>query len=159
MANLQKSDTIAVIGMTIVGLIFFLMSLSVFKNLDADCPSSMLRDGWALIQALGACMVAAGVSYFICVLFGSNCYSQVETVRTGEVYFGIFGVFSLIIVGICAGMLKEYADITDKDKAACDDNNSSTKRLTMFVTIMSAMGVIFSAGYLIKLHFEEKVVV
>jgi peptidoglycan biosynthesis protein MviN/MurJ (putative lipid II flippase) len=133
------------------------MSISVFKNLDASCPSSTLRDGWALIQALGACMVAAGASYFICVMINRNCYSQVETVRTGEVYFGIFGVFSLVIVGICASMLKEYGDISDKDKANCDDTKNTTKRLTMFVTIMSSMGVLFTGGYLIKLHFDEKI--
>ena len=154
MTNLQKSDTISVIGMTIVGLIFFLLSLSVFKNLDAGCPSSMLRDGWALIQALGACMAAAGISYFLCVLFGSDCYSKEDTIHTGEVYFGIFGVFCFIIVALCAGMLKEYGNLSAKDKGDCDDNSNTTKRLTMFVTIMSSMGVIFSLGYFIKLHFE-----
>jgi hypothetical protein len=159
MLNLQKTDTIAVIIMTIIGVMFFIMSISVFKNLDASCPSSMLRDGWALIQALGACMVAAGVSYFVCVLFGGNCYSEMDNVRTSEVYLGIFGVFCLIIAGLCAGMIKEYGDLSAKDKSNCDDDSNTTKRLTMFVTVVSGLGVLISAGMLIKLHFDEKIAV
>jgi membrane-anchored glycerophosphoryl diester phosphodiesterase (GDPDase) len=99
-------------------------------------------------------MVAAGLSYFLCVLSGKNCYSQADAVRTGEVYFGIFFVFSLIILGMCAGMLKEYGDISAADKSNCDDNKDTTKRLTMFVTVMSALGMIFAGGMLVKIHFE-----
>lgn len=159
MVNLQKSDTIAVIIMTIIGLIFFVMSMSVFKNLDASCPSSVIRDGWAIIQTLGACMIAAGISYFICVLFGGKCYTNIDTVRTSEVYIGIFGVFSLIIVGLCAIMLKEYESLSSTDKQNCDDNTNTTKKLTIFVTIMSGIGIIFSGSMLVKLHLEENMAV
>lgn len=155
MVNLQKSDTIAVIIMTIVGLIFFIMSISVFKNLDANCPSSALRDGWALIQALGACMVAAGASYFACVLFGGKCYTNSEDIRTSEVYIGIFGVFSLVIVGMCAVMVKDYQNLPPADKKNCDDKSATTKKLTMFVLVLSILGTIFSGSMLVKLHLEE----
>ena len=128
MVNLQKLDTIAVICMSILGLVFFIMSISVFKNLDASCPSSMLRDG---------------------------CYTEIETTRTTEVYLGIFGVFSLVIVGLCAGMLKQYGDLSDDDKNECDDDSNTTKRLTTFVTIMASLGVVFTVSMLIKTHLEE----
>ena len=155
MVNLQKLDTIAVICMSILGLVFFIMSISVFKNLDASCPSSMLRDGWALIQALGACMITAGIAYFACAIVGGKCYTEIETTRTTEVYLGIFGVFSLVIVGLCAGMLKQYGDLSDDDKNECDDDSNTTKRLTTFVTIMASLGVVFTVSMLIKTHLEE----
>jgi len=158
MANLQKMDTIAVIVMTAIGLIFFIMSMSVFKNLDANCPSSMLRNSWAIIQALGACMVAAGIAYFGCVLFGGNCYSNLDSVRTVEVYISIFGVFSLIIVGLCIGMLKQYGGLSAQDKKNCDDNSNTTKRLTTFVTVLSSIGILLAGGMLVKLHIEENAI-
>lgn len=159
MSSLQKIDSIAIIIMSILGAVFFLMASFVFKNLDANCPSSALRNGWAFIQALGACMLVAGVSYFVCVLFGGNCYSSADSVRTIEVYFGIFAFFCLLIVGLCGGMLKEYSNLSPTDKNNCDDGKNTTKRSIMFVTVISGLGLLGSIGFFIKVHFEEKNIV
>lgn len=155
MASLQKTDTISIIIASIIGITFFGLSLSVFKNLDANCPSSIIRNGWALIQAIGACMVAAGVSYFICVLFGGRCYENVDYVRTSEIYIAIFGFFFLVVLGICASMLKDYKDLKESEKDNCDDKSNTTQKSTIFITIISGLGLIFSIGYFIKLRLEE----
>jgi len=152
MVNLQKLDTIAVIFMTIIGLIFFIMSISVFQNLDINCSSPMLRDGWAFIQALGASMIAAGISYFLCNWKG-QCYGDSDNSRTHLVYFCIFGVFFLIIIGICAGMINEYQNLSSKKD--CDDNNNTTKNSTIFVTIMSGICLIFCISIIIKTYIEH----
>lgn len=156
MLTLQKLDTIAVSIMIIIGLIFFGMSISVFKNLDSTCPSSTLRDGWALIQALGACMVVAGISYFICVAFGEGCYKKVELVRTSEGYIGIFAVFFLIIIGVCSAMLKEYSTISPADIQNCDDSSHTTKRTTIIVTVVSGVGLLLSIGSLFKTYLNQR---
>lgn len=155
MVNLQKLDSVAVIIMIIIGLIFFFLSMSVFKNLDASCPSSTIRNGWSLIQTLGACMSVAGIAYFVCTNSG-DCYTDNQASRTIEVYLLIFGVFSLIMIGMCSAILKEYQGLSEQDKQNCEDKSKTTQRSTMFVLIMSALGLIFTGGIFIKIYLQNR---
>jgi uncharacterized membrane protein HdeD (DUF308 family) len=154
MAN-KYLDGMAVAIVVFFGIMFFGMSMSVFKNLDANCPSSSLRDGWAVIQALGALMITAGIYYFYCVVF-NNCYKNSDSIRTSEVYFGIFGLFFGIMAGICGSMLKNYKDLQDSNKQNCDDNSGTTKRLTTTVLVLCVIGFLGCSGMIARMFIRKE---
>lgn len=154
MTTFDKINTIAVIIMCIVGFAFFGTSISVFQNLDASCPSKVIKIGWALIQMLGACMIAAGASYFICVLRSGQCYTSENIMKTGTIHFYVFAVLSLLITGISIAMLVEFGKLDDGDKSKCDNTSNTNKTLTIFITVMSTVGLISSV---ILIAREQKV--
>ena len=149
-------DGMAVAIVVFFGIMFFGMSISVFKNLDANCPSSTLRDGWAVIQALGALMITAGIYYFICVVF-YDCYRNSDSIRTSEIYFVIFGIFFGIMAIICGSMLKKYKDLQDDSEIQnCDDNSGTTKRLTTTVLVLCVIGFLGCSGMIARMFIRKE---
>lgn len=169
MSNVQKIDAISIIIMSLIGIVFFSLATQAFQNLDADCPSSMIRNGFALIQALGACMAVVGCCYFICLrATKGGCYKGVDNIRTGEVSIAIFGFFFFVLLGICAGILKEYSKLSDTELLGCENkvldnktgkyyisDNRTTKKMAIGITIICGLGFIFCIGFFIKLRLEE----
>lgn len=157
MPKLPKVDSIGgLMLLSLIGLIFFIVSTRVFQNLQSSCPSSILRDGWSLIQALGAGLFALGISYFLCAINGS-CYEGGDNnsdSNTAEVYMAFFSILFLVILIMCIAMLVQYSKLTDQEKSNCDSSNT-TKNMTIMVTVMSGFGLLASSGLLIHLNSSE----
>jgi hypothetical protein len=156
MSVAKKLDSIAIGIASITGLIFFSTSATVFKNLDGSCSSGTVRNGWAIIQALGACMLVAGIAYFVCAIFGGKCYSDSGSVKTGETYVGIMIVFSLLTCGLAISMLVEYNKLSTDEQNECDDGSKTVKKMTILILVLSIIGIIISGSILVKLNFDAK---
>ena len=156
MSVAKKLDSIAIGIASLTGLIFFSTSATVFKNLDGSCSSGTVRNGWAIIQALGACMLIAGIAYFICTIFGGKCYSESGASQTGETYVGIMIVFSLFTCGLAITMLVEYNKLSSDEQTECDDGSKTVKKMTVLILILSIIGIITSGSILAKLNIDTK---
>jgi len=155
MLRQQKIDNMAVIGISLLGLIFFIVACVAFKNIDVSCPSSIIRDGWTVILVLGACMLVAGISFFGCTLMsGDKCYKDSTSIRTLDTYFGIFILFGSFIIGICSAMLNKYSKMSATDLANCD-NGTTNKNYTIMILVFAILIVLFSGGVLARLHIED----
>lgn len=153
MKTSQKVDNIAVIVGTILGLVFFSMASLAFQNLDVKCPSFTIRNGWVLIQVLGACMAMGGISFFFCTLRENKCYDG-DINRAIEVYFVLFGILGLIMLGICIVMILEYSKL--RTLSDCDNKNKMGKKSVIFISAISGLIVIFSIAFFVKVRMEEK---
>lgn len=152
----QKIDNIAILVMTILGVIFFAVATTAFKNIDVECPSKTIRNGWTVILTLGACMVVSGISFFACTLFsGADCYHHSTSIRTLDVYFGFFLILGLFMVGMCSAMLDKYNKLSSTDLKSCDDGTSNKKKAIM-ILVFSLLIVLFSSGILVKIHLSDK---
>jgi hypothetical protein len=154
MITLQKLDNIAVIFMIILGIIFFTLSITVFKTLDNNCPSKTVKTGWIFIQVFGLSMVMLGVSFFICTLRSSaSCYSGVSDTRSAEFYFATFGVLALVIFGMAISIVAEYDKLSSDDKGVCDPKGNM-KQLGTFIAGIAGLVIVISIGFFVKIHME-----
>lgn len=154
MITLQKLDNIAVIFMIILGIIFFILSVSVFKTLDNNCISKAVKTGWIFIQVFGVSMVMLGISFFICTLRSSaSCYSGVSDTRSAEFYFATFGILALVIFGMSISIVAEYDKLSSDDKDICDPKGNM-KQIGSFIAGISGLVILVSVGFFVKIHME-----
>ena len=149
----QKVDSIAIFVMGILGMVFVLFSTGAFKNLEADCPSATFRNSWTAIQVIGFCMVVACIGFFLCTLRGS-CYDANIT-RAADIYFIVFGLFSMFLVGICSASLKAYDSLSDKEKKDCDSGNTN-KNYMVVIIALSVISLLACAGLWVKDYIIAK---
>jgi heme/copper-type cytochrome/quinol oxidase subunit 2 len=155
--DLSRLDVIAVIFMAIVGVTFFGMSITAYENFDASCPSKMIRMGWAVLQTLGACMIAAAASYFVCVMRSGTCYAEQNQDKTGKIHFILFGVLFLITLGTTIGMLIEYNRLSNADKNKCDNSsNNENRTLTILLLTVSVIGLLASLFFTVRIVKQER---
>lgn len=158
MVEFQTFDNIAVLAIIALGFIFFILASFAFKSIDSPCPRGIIRNGWTVIQVIGACMVTAGISFFICTLFGGKCYSNIRNVRTAEIYFGGFLVFGLVTLGMASSMINEYKEIGEKpEDKYCDNANKTNKKYLNVIIVLCSIMVVFSIGMLIWLKKTKKI--
>lgn len=142
--NYYDGITVAIFFTT--GLLFFGSSIKVFNNLEGSCPSSTVKTGWCLIQALSVCIIISGIAYAICNIFG-YCYND-YTGRTFEIYIIIFGMFFLFILLLCSAIIAEYDKIDISELSNCDNDNKDLKKLTTFILAMCMICFIGCVGYI-----------
>jgi len=151
----QKIDSIAVFVLGIVGAVFTLFSAGAFKNIDADCPSAIIRNSWTAILTIGACMITACIAFFVCTLLTGSCYSEMGGIRTADMYFGFFSVFNLVIIGLCSAILKEYGDLKKDKKTSCDDTSENNKKYIFVILILAGLSLLICGGFWIKDYLSE----
>jgi len=157
----QKFDNIAIAGASILGIILFIISVTAIKNVDVACSSSIIRNGWVVIMTLGACMLAGGVSFFMCTWGKGQCYGNTASgnttdVRTMDFYFIAYMVIGLFLIGLTGAMINRYNDLSSEEKKFCDDSEQNKKYVIM-VLVIAVLVVVGCIGSIIAINSDKKI--
>jgi len=131
----MQIQNIVLIFICLLGITFFGMGISVSNKLKDDCPSSMIKNGWILIQTLGACMIASVFSFWLCI-FRKGC-EDIDHTNTSLVSLGSLFLINVCIIGVSIGILVEIGKT--KNYSTLCDSSDTVKSSSIVVLVFSML--------------------
>jgi len=140
----------------VVGAIFTGISTDALQNLQAACPSPIIRNCWTAILVVGICMVLASILYFSCTLTNDTCYTQYGLRRSTEFYLGGFIFLGIILIIATSLMYKEFGKLDPAQSNLCD--SPKNKKYSIIVMVLSGilvLGSIVALGFVMRKSEDE----
>lgn len=147
------SANIIIICIVIFGFILFVMAQLAFENIQESCSDYFIKTGWLSLCVVGSCMIAAGVSYFICDRMG-ECSGSIKSIRSSELFISIFLMLCIFSMSISAVILSKYRDLNGRSKTWCDNGRGTTLTCTVITLVISAISCVILFILLLKRYTE-----
>jgi len=154
----EQLDSIGVSAMTIIGLGFCVIAFRADEEINSDCPNSIIRYGWTIMQNIGLCIATLGLAYFICTSAGA-CYKDAgpgSMSRRQGVYIVFFFILGAINLILSALILSARRSLSDSEKQLCGNTDVSDKYAIVTLSMAAALCAIPIGIFVYGLYVSRK---
>lgn len=145
-------------GCAVTGVLLFVVSIMGIRSVSGKCNSPIIRNGWTMLLAVGACLLGLGI-WMIFYLNGEEvafCNTMIsKDLDTNPPLLLLSILFSGLVCGISAAMVAEYNKVASDNKKECDNSNETGKKLAYVVLVLSGLVLVITVGYKLNESYEK----
>ena len=148
-------DAIFASLMGVIGFGYTYLSVHALNAVSVSCSNSSIKVIWALIEALGICIIVGSLMYWFCRWKSDNCYTNINIWRPIEKYIVWFGVCSLTIAILAGTLFGTYKKLNSAELIACDTSSDNKQGENDSFALCIFAGIC-TLGAVIALWFKSR---